>query len=445
MYRSNVMILFFISIISTHIIEDSSKIFDIHWSKSPLPLAQDDFEKLNMTTSLGEKYTCLLPQKDSEHAVENFAYKGPLAIDFIEHLFNTGICSYRLDPYWTYEVCHGKYIRQYHEVLDGSRIKLQQFTLGKMGNKEQEMVLRVLRENELRAGNNSSFALPVKQIENKKLPYVEITMTDGSPCEFHKRKLRESRVYYICDLKGNHDIYSVKEISSCKYEVIILTPLLCAHPKYRPKITPTNVITCYALGKTSKLPFNLGKMYADRRRIMNEAFQGESRIEFLTYDKKPGPQSMIGVDSLMISNFLSGKHCISGGIGSWKYEFCYGKYLNQYSYGILGLKSTVCLGKFNVNKHIDWIRSHPYKRPKPVKHRNYITQFYSDGCISNITGKPRQTEVKLKCIENSVNWTGLMMYLYEPNFGEYVFGIESPILCYVIPMANEDGLIFFKT
>lgn len=33
----------------------------------------------------------------------------------LKPLFTKKICSYRPENYWKYEICHGKYIRQFHE------------------------------------------------------------------------------------------------------------------------------------------------------------------------------------------------------------------------------------------------------------------------------------------------------------------------------------------
>ena len=38
-------------------------------------------------------------------------------------------CAYRLEHYWTYELCHGKHIRQYHEERDGTKIKVSFWAL----------------------------------------------------------------------------------------------------------------------------------------------------------------------------------------------------------------------------------------------------------------------------------------------------------------------------
>lgn len=42
----------------------------------------------------------------------------------------------QLESYWTYELCHGRYIRQYHEERDGKKHKLQEYYLGKWDKKQ---------------------------------------------------------------------------------------------------------------------------------------------------------------------------------------------------------------------------------------------------------------------------------------------------------------------
>lgn len=58
-----------------------------------------------------------------------------------------------------------------------------------------------------------------------------------------------------------------------------------------------------------------------------------------------------------------------------------------------GSKTMLDLGKFDKQKHIDWMEAHPQKRPKPVGQRKQLSHFYSDGSVCDKTGKLRQTEV----------------------------------------------------
>lgn len=83
------------------------------------------------------------------------------------------------------------------------------------------------------------------------------------------------------------------------------------------------------------------------------------------------------------------------GNGWWKYEFCYGKSVTQYHIEKDGKKTVVNLGKFDKQKHIQWIEAHPNKKPKPLDKRKELSHFYSDGQICDKTGKLRQTEVHI--------------------------------------------------
>ena len=43
---------------------------------------------------------------------------------------------------------------------------------------------------------------------------------------------RRCAIQYVCQPDGHGEVYEIKETSTCEYEVIILTSLLCPHPVY---------------------------------------------------------------------------------------------------------------------------------------------------------------------------------------------------------------------
>lgn len=55
---------------------------------------------------------------------------------------------------------------------------------------------------------------------------------DGTLCDLNE-KPRITRVLYVCYHSGKHEVYSFKETSICEYEAIVLSQLLCEHPKYK--------------------------------------------------------------------------------------------------------------------------------------------------------------------------------------------------------------------
>ena len=97
------------------------------------------------------------------------------------------------------------------------------------------------------------------------------------------------------------------------------------------------------------------------------------------------------IDPHVVQEFLLGQHCLYGGSGWWKYEFCYGQKVDQYHEekgGPHGTKKTVLnLGRFDMAKHKEWIDQNPSKKPKPIETRKHVSHFYSGGDICDITGK----------------------------------------------------------
>lgn len=57
------------------------------------------------------------------------------------------------------------------------------------------------------------------------------------------------------------------------------------------------------------------------------------------------------------------------------------------------------------------------------------------------TGQPRQTEVKLKCLEKAANPSSVSLYLLEPKYCEYILGVESPLICDILDKADDNGLV----
>merc|ERR1719273_2807464 len=90
------------------------------------------------------------------------------------------------------------------------------------------------------------------------------------------------------------------------------------------------------------------------------------------------------MDPQVVQEFLLGQYCLYGGSGWWKYEFCYGQKVDQYheekggNGGGPATKTVINLGRFDMDKHIQWIKDNPNKRPKPVESRKHVSHFYSD-------------------------------------------------------------------
>ncbi|XP_044519266.1 endoplasmic reticulum lectin 1 isoform X3 [Gracilinanus agilis] len=387
--------------------------FRVNWpgTEFSLPTAGVFYKEENyviMTTVDKERYKCILPLVASGDEEEEKDYKGPTPDELLEPLFKQSSCSYRIESYWTYEVCHGKHIRQYHEEKEtGQKINIQEYFLGNkikkntMGETEKE-------EKEKEIFKENSKEIPTKNIEGQMTPYYPVWMGNGTPCSLRQNLPRSSIVMYICHPEAKHEILSVAEVTTCEYEVVILTPLLCNHPKYRFRSSPVNDIFCQSLPGSPFKPHNL---------VQLEQQQEVMKIPFRR---------------------------IKEGVGWWKYEFCYGKHVHQYHEDKEVGKTSVIVGTWNKEEHIEWAKKNTARafhlRDDGTQIVRMVSHFYGNGDICDITDKPRQVTVKLKCKE-SESPHAVTVYMLEPHACQYILGVESPVICKILDTADENGLL----
>lgn len=423
---------------------------------------EDDY--VIMTTTEQEKYKCLLPSLTSGEDDNEKVYMGHSPGELLESLFKRSSCSYRIESYWTYEVCHGKYVRQYHEEKEtGQKVSVQEYFLGNMAQKGQSADKTEEAESKK---SEADTEVPTKNIEGQLTPYYSVEMGNGTPCSLKQNQPRSSSVLYVCHPEAKHEILSVAEVTTCEYEVVILTPLLCEHPKYRFKTSPVNAIFCQALAGSPLRPQKLTKLDKEQEEQLKPPFSSSSetreeetspvREEAFTSTHKPmtlGGQSQVTVgtthisrltDEQLIKEFLSGLYCLHGGVGWWKYEFCYGKHVHQYHEDKEQGKNIVVVGSWNAEEHIDWAkknvaRSYQLKEDGEQKVK-LVSHFYGHGDVCDLTGKPRQVIVKLKCKE-SESPHAVTVYMLEPQTCQYVLGVESPVICRILDTADEHGLL----
>lgn len=108
-----------------------------------------DPDKAVVVKSGEESYVCALPQPEEDAGDDGLDYVGARPRDLLQALYSARTCTYRIEMfpsavlsaflsalsllgrYWTYELCHGRYILQYHEEKDAARrIKRQEYYLG---------------------------------------------------------------------------------------------------------------------------------------------------------------------------------------------------------------------------------------------------------------------------------------------------------------------------
>ncbi|RLW07010.1 hypothetical protein DV515_00004266 [Chloebia gouldiae] len=497
--------------------------FRVNWPGTDLSLPttgvlykEDNY--IIMTTVDKEKYKCLLPLIASGNEEEEKDYKGPTPGELLEPLFKQSSCSYRIESYWTYEVCHGKHIRQYHEEKEtGQKINIQEYYLGNMilknpllepdqeekenskdgakeatqtplcpalktfssssnmGKKESGLVLQVtslavwvntrtgLDVVETLSHTGSGLNLiPTKNIEGQMTPYYPVELGNGTPCSLRQNLPRSSTVMYICHPEAKHEILSVAEVTTCEYEVVILTPLLCNHPKYRFRASPVNDIFCQSLPGSPLKPHNLEQLEKQQemlkmpfRRVKEEEMPSTKEDKFSSIHKPVavGSHQLLTVgtthiskltDEQLIKEFLSGSYCFHGGVGWWKYEFCYGKYVHQYHEDKENGKTSVVVGTWSKEEHIEWSKKNAartfYLREDGTQTVRMVSHFYGNGDVCDLTDKPRQVTVKLKCKESD-SPHAVTIYMLEPHSCQYILGVESPVICKILDTADEYGLL----
>uniref|UniRef100_A0ABI7VU63 Endoplasmic reticulum lectin n=1 Tax=Felis catus TaxID=9685 RepID=A0ABI7VU63_FELCA len=339
-----------------------------------------------MTTTHKEKYKCILPLVTSGDEEEEKDYKGPNPRELLEPLFKQSSCSYRI---------------------------------------------------------------PTKNIEGQMTPYYPVGMGNGTPCSLKQNRPRSSTVMYICHPESKHEILSVAEVTTCEYEVVILTPLLCNHPKYRFRASPVNDIFCQSLPGSPFKPLTLRQLEQQEeilrvpfRRNKEEELQSTKEERFPAIHKPiaVGSQPMLTVgtthiskltDDQLIKEFLSGSYCFHGGVGWWKYEFCYGKHVHQYHEDKDSGKTSVVVGTWNQEEHIEWAKKNTARayhlQDDGTQTVRMVSHFYGNGDICDITDKPRQVTVKLKCKESD-SPHAVTVYMLEPHSCQYILGVSKKII-----------------
>ena len=93
-------------------------------------------------------------------------------------------CAYRLESYWTYELCHGRFLRQYHEERDGKEVKVQEYFLGHFSSEKME---KLLAEEEKDKVNDITRHPPTKVDITRLLP-AKVDITRHLPAKVRNRQ-----------------------------------------------------------------------------------------------------------------------------------------------------------------------------------------------------------------------------------------------------------------
>lgn len=185
--------------------------------------AEDSREKVLVSSEYGQLFQCALPTipepKQEEGKSQNFT-KG-LVADIVAAAFYVKECIRRNTGWWTYEMCYGKQIQQFH--IEGSKIVGDTISLGFY---QEDM------------------ELPTFKPKADKQLYFEQRYTDGTMCDV-TRKPRATTVRYYCEeLLETNEAYidSVEEPSSCEYTLHVKSGSLCKLDSFLPVGRPRTAL-----------------------------------------------------------------------------------------------------------------------------------------------------------------------------------------------------------
>lgn len=269
-------------------------LYKIIWKGPLLGEMKDKYSEvdniINISTNNKERYKCIVPDNGDQlnfdtsaknSSMEEEKNKSP--INILEPLLKSNYCSYKFELFWVYELCHGKFLRQYHEESAKYKSKItQEYYLGRI-EPEQIKLHEEEYDNEMKELERTGASRPTILVNGHYKPYVRFNMTGGTKCDLTKNN-RLAKVIYVCNEEPKHELYSIKEISTCEYEAIVLSPLLCQHKDFKQDTTTQHEINCYSLEGSPRKPSKLieadeeDEMKNGNRRRGIAYFQGRTLI-----------------------------------------------------------------------------------------------------------------------------------------------------------------------
>ncbi|KAM9899762.1 hypothetical protein OXX79_005541 [Metschnikowia pulcherrima] len=197
-------------------------------------------------------------QKDTETKLPEWENQKDIlanAMAIVHDTFPAEACLYAYDlrgMYWTYALCSGDKIIQYHEGAKPeerpfkhvSQMPNTVFVLGRFSRASDREVLFHNQASKTQYETYMKHAeRTVTLLDEKSAPYTHLSaqkavsqiVTDGSVCDMTLQP-RTIEVVYKCDAAGGHKaaILDVLEIKTCHYRMFVHVPKLCSYAPFSP-------------------------------------------------------------------------------------------------------------------------------------------------------------------------------------------------------------------
>ncbi|KAK2862219.1 hypothetical protein Q5P01_001752 [Channa striata] len=242
----------------------------------PVILGQTKTEEVMMVSNKYKQlYECRLPaqavrfHQDPASEPDSQGYTGPDIPDLLTPMHNAP-CLVKTKDWWTYEFCHGQYIRQYH--MEDTEIKGDVLFLG-------------YYESEFDWNNETAKASKQHRLKR----YHSQTYVNGSKCDLNGNP-RETEVRYLCEESSSDYIARVDEPQSCRYVLTVHTSRTCQHPFLRPPSTakPQGIVCQPALSAQQYMDYVKAQVSDTKRKVEQISEELRSLDEMLAGSEGAG-------------------------------------------------------------------------------------------------------------------------------------------------------------
>ncbi|XP_067386051.1 protein OS-9 isoform X3 [Emydura macquarii macquarii] len=142
-------------------------------------------------------------------------------------------------------------------------------------------------------------------------------------------------------------------------------------------------------------------------------------------DAEEQPQSYSGLGILDLLRPMEAAPCLVKTKDWWTYEFCYGKHIQQYHIEESEIKGDILyLGYYQ--SAFDW-DNETAKASKQHRLKRYHSQTYGNGSKCDLSGQPREAEVRFLCEEGSGDY---IARVDEPQSCSYVLTVHTTRICH---------------
>ncbi|KAK9371877.1 glucosidase II beta subunit-like protein-domain-containing protein [Lipomyces chichibuensis] len=207
----------------------------------------------------GEKFLCSLPVLEPQ-AVLNASEKElskseeekeltraqASGWDLLEPL--NGTCLYYMAGWWTYSFCHKVEVKQFHQLAPQKGVTLyppkedpsESYVLGRVARQ------KISEESGEEEGDSAQSSLgEEKTVQSAgEMRYLVQKIGGGSICDLTGRE-RKIEIQFHCNQHSQDKIAWIKEVTTCRYLMVIHTPRLCQDVAFLPpKEDRANEINC---------------------------------------------------------------------------------------------------------------------------------------------------------------------------------------------------------